>query len=204
MRNTLVGLLLLAPCLALGQYKAEQFDAALLEAKYGALLVFNGQNNSLTLKLESPSVTPLEKPGFVRVDNMIMQINLLPFQQKLDFENLDTETRKKYLLAWKEYEKEWAKDQLKSDLKDRTELVDLEGRSFLYWTYEMPKGDGNIDSQVYLVTIVFDQMLIMNGPVETGKKEKTLRERLVAIAKTLTLNPNKTLDIEKLYNELRK
>lgn len=107
------------------------------------------------------------------------------------------------MLAWKEYEKEWAKDQLKSDLKDRTELVDLEGRSFLYWTYEMPKGDGNIDSQVYLVTIVFDQMLIMNGPVETGKKEKPLRERLVAIAKTLTLNPNKTLYIEKLYNELK-
>ena len=53
MKKYFLGLLTLISFLANGQYKAEEFEAALLEAKYGAFLVYNGQTNSFSLKFES-------------------------------------------------------------------------------------------------------------------------------------------------------
>jgi len=40
--------------------------------------------------------------------------------------------------------------------------------------------------------------------VEKGKSEETIKDKLVAIAGTLTMNPNQTQDVEKLYYELKK
>lgn len=206
MRIYFIGLFTLILFRSNGQYKAEEFQAALLEAKYGALLIYNGQTNSFSVKFESQSVEPTDKPNFVRVDNILMQSSITPFQQKLDFNNLDDVTQKKYLTGWKAYEKKWVEEQLEINLNEKEEFIEISNRQFLYWTFDMPKSkdSGSVDSQVYLVTICFDQLLILNGPVEKGKKEKAIKDKLMTIAMTLTLNPNQTQDIEKLYYELKK
>lgn len=206
MKNYFFGLLTFISFLANGQYKAEEFEAALLEAKYGAMLVYNGQTNSFSLRFESKSVEPTDEPNFIRVDHILMQSSITPFTQKLDFKNLDYETQKKLLTGWKAYEKKWVEEQLKIKLTEKTDFIDISNKPFLYWAYDMPKSKNkdSVDKQVYLVTICFDQLLILNGPVEKEKKEETIKEKLVTIAKTLTLYPNQTQDIEKLYRELKK
>ena len=206
MKISFFGVLTLISFLAFGQYKAEKFQTALLEAKYGALLLYNGKTNSFSLKFESKSVVPTDKPNFVRIDNILMQSSISPFTQKLDFNHFDDATTKKYLAGWKDYEKKWVEEQLKIALTEKEEFIDLSGRPFLFWSYDMPKtkNKDSVDKQVYLVTICFDQILILNGPVEKGKSEKTIKDKLVAIAGTLTMNPNQTQDVEKLYYELKK
>src|SRR5258706_13769230 len=174
------------------QYKAEEFQAGLLEAKYGAMLVYNGQTNSFTLKFQAKSFKPADKPNFVIVDNLIIQSSIVPFTQKLDFNNLDIETQRKLLSGWKVYEKTWIEGQLKANLKDKEEFIEISKRLFLYWVTNMPKSKdpASVDNQVYLVTICFDQMLILSGPVEKGKTENLIRDKLVTIANTLELYPN--------------
>jgi hypothetical protein len=203
-KRYLLGLTLIST-LAHGQYKAEEFEAALLEAKYGALLVYNGQTNSFSLKLESQSVQPTERPNFIMVDSILLQVTIMPFHQKLDFANLDYQTQTKYLTSWKAYEKQWVEEQFKARLTENEELIDISNKPFLYWTFEMPKsGNSNsVDRQVYLAAICFDQLLVLNAPVEKDQGEGTVKDKILLIAKTLTLYPNKTQDLEKLYNELK-
>jgi hypothetical protein len=206
MKVILLGLLTtLSAFCALGQkYKPEEFQASLLQAKYGALLVYNGQRNSFSLKFVSKSFEPTDKPNFVRVDNLLMQSSIIPFTQKLDFDNLDDKTQKQLLTGWKKYEKGWIEEQLKQTVNDKEEILKMGNRSVLYWVYDMPKDNETLDKQVYLVCICFDQMLILSGPVEKGKSESLLRDKFIAIAKTLEVNPRQLQDIGKLYKELMK
>lgn len=206
MRIYFIGLLLLIPFWTNAQYKAEEFEATLLEAKYGAFLLYNGQINSFSLKFESKSVEPTDKPNFLRVDNILMQSSITPFQEKLDFNHLDKPTQKRYLRGWKAYEKEWVEEQLNIKLTEKEEFIEISNRPFLYWTFNMPRSNepGSVDSQMYLVTICFDQLLVLNGPVEKGKEEGVIKNKFLTVARTLTLYPNQTQDIEKLYNELKK
>ena len=197
-------LTLLSTSYVFGQYKAEEFEAALLQAKYGAMLVYNGQRNSFSLKFISKSVEPTDQPNIIKVDNLLIQTSITPFTQKLDFENLDDETQKKLLTDWKKYEKDWIEEQLKIKVKEKDEIIKIENRLFLYWTYDMPKDNDSVDKQVYLVSICFDQMLILSGPVEKSKSESILKDKLVGIAKTLNVIPGQVQDINKLYKELMK
>jgi hypothetical protein len=188
------------------QYKAEEFEASLLQAKYGAMLVYNGQKNSFSLRFISKAIEPTNEPNFLRVDNILMQSSIIPFTEEADFGNLNDKAQQSFLANWKNYEKEWVEEQLKTKVKDASEFIKITERPFLYWTYSMPKGDvpNNVDKQVYLVTICFDQILILNGPVEKNKSESTVREKLVGLAQTLKINPGKVQDIARLYKELMK
>jgi hypothetical protein len=201
-----IGLLVVASLNVFGQYEAEKFDAALLQAKYGAMLVFNGQKNSFTLKFISKSVVPTEHANFLTVDNILMQASLTPFQQKFTFANLEEKVQKNLLNGWKDYEKEWVEEQLKIKVKETVEFIKIEGKQFLHWTYDMPKSEkaGAVEKQVYLVAICFDQLLILNGALEKGKSESALKEKLKSVASTLKLHPGQVQDIEKLYAELMK
>jgi hypothetical protein len=44
-----ITLLVLSSVDSFAQYEAEKFEAALLQAKYGAMLVYNGEKNSFSL-----------------------------------------------------------------------------------------------------------------------------------------------------------
>ncbi|HTJ49711.1 MAG TPA: hypothetical protein VL443_09680 [Cyclobacteriaceae bacterium] len=188
------------------QYKAEEFEAALLQAKYGAMLVYNGQKNSFSLRFISKAVVPTNEPNFLRVDNILMQSSIIPFTEKVDFNNLNDDAQRSFLAGWKNYEKEWVQEQLKTEINDASEFMKIAERSFLYWTYDMPKGDdpNAVVKQVYLVAICFDQILILNGPVEKGKTESAVKEKLISVAQTLKINPGQVQDIEKLYKDLMK
>jgi hypothetical protein len=64
----------------------------------------------------------------------------------------------------------------------------------------MPKDNNSVSKQVYLFTICFDQILLLNGPVVKDQTE--MKTVLINIAKTLELFPDKTQDLRKLYFDL--
>lgn len=206
MKRYLLVFLTLVSLLANGQYKAEEFEAALLEANYGALLVYNGQTNSFSVKFVAASVRPTEQANFVLVDNTLIQSSILPFTEDIDFIHLDAEGKKKYLTYWKAYEKKWVEEQMNLTLTEKEEFLDIAGKPFLYWSYDMPKSKkkGSVTKQVYLVTICFDQIFLLSGPVVKDSKEETMRAKVLSIAETLTLFPNQVQDLQKLYDELKK
>jgi hypothetical protein len=135
-----------------------------------------------------------------------MQASITPFQQKLAFDSLSEEAQRKWLLGWKNYERDWAAEQLKIKLTETEAFVKIGDKLFLQWTFNMPASNkpGSIAKQVYLVTICFDQLLVLNGPLEKGKSESALTEKLKTIASTLQVNPGQVQDLEKLHQELMK
>lgn len=191
---------------AIAQYKPEEFQAGLLQAKYGAMLVYNGQKNSFTLKFVFKSVEPTERPNFVRVDGSLMQSTLFPIHKEYDFASLTEEEQKIVLQNWKLYEKKWVEDQLKIKLNEKEEFLKINDKLFLYWSYDMPTKKDDpyaVVKQMYLVTLCFDQTLVLNGPIEKGKSEIELRNKLTSVAKTLELKAGQVLDMKSLYYELK-
>jgi hypothetical protein len=69
--------------IASAQYKAEEFQPSLIEAKFGVMIVFNGHKNSFTLRIVSKSIEPSEQENFLLVDKKLFQTSVIPFQEAL-------------------------------------------------------------------------------------------------------------------------
>lgn len=185
------------------QYKAEDFRVALLQTNYGALILFNGQTNSFSLKVEGQSVKPMDKPNFIMADSVLFQSTAIPFTEQKDFANLTADEKKDLLLNYRLYEKEYVEAQLHIRLKETVEFVDVKGQPFLYWSFKMPPDNTSVAQQVYLITICYDQIVVLNAPIPQGKPEAPVKDLFLRIAKTLELNTGHTDDINKLYYALR-
>jgi hypothetical protein len=185
-------------------YKAEGFKSALMQTKTGAMVVYTGETHSFTIEIIGNDIKPSDKPNFMTVDNKILQSSIIPFQTQLEFEKLSEEAQKKNLLSYMDYEMKYIKDQLKAkNLNENNEFISLNNELFLFWTYDMPKSYKTIDKQCYLVTICFDQMLILNSPVDSGKSFKEIKDFLLNIGNTIKLSDH-SIDLNKLYEELNK
>jgi hypothetical protein len=67
----------------------------------------------------------------------------------------------------------------------------------------MPPDNTSVAQQVYLITICYDQMVVLNAPIPKAKAEARVKGLFVRIANTLELNTGHTYDINKLYYALR-
>ncbi len=187
---------------ASAQFKAEEFQASLVEAKFGVMIVFNGQKNSFTLRIVSKSIEPSAQENFIMVDKKLVQASAIPFQEAFDFKAMSVQLQRELLTGYKEYEKEYVQGQLKTELTGTEQFLNLEGKIFKYWSFDMPKGNSSVIKQVYLFTICFDQILLLNGPVIKDQSEADVKTLLINMAKTLELTPGKTQDLRKLYFDL--
>ena len=206
----IIGFTVLMTVYSQENYKAETFKAAQMQTKTGAMIVYNGEKHSFTIDIIGDTIKPTDHPNFIQVDNGILQASIIPFNTKLDFENMSTDSQKKNLLGYMKYELEYDKEQLNSkDLNEKYEFVTLNGKIFLFWTFDMPKSNETIAKQCTLVTICYDQMLVLNMPVTKGKQTGSLgtydkiKEYLFSTGKTLKLN-DQSLDLNKLYYDLKK
>ncbi|MEY4930256.1 MAG: hypothetical protein RI909_980 [Bacteroidota bacterium] len=181
------------------QYQAEEFQAAMIQTKFGAMIIYNGKKNSFTLRIISKSIEPTEQENFLLVDKNLVQSSIIPFQEKFDFKAMPEQLQRQLLTGYKEYEKEYVQEQLKIQLEESEQFLNLEGKIFKYWTFSMPKDNDSVSKQLYLFTICFDQILMLNGPVVKDQPEAELKNILIGMAKTLELFPDKTQDVRKLY-----
>jgi len=114
------------------------------------------------------------------------------------------------LNSYVDYEMEYVTKELKlvtTNLK--REWIDIHGRKFLLWEYEVPKqkvkgGEDVSDqakAQLYVSTIWYDQVLDISSPVLQDMKEGDARTFVFAIAATLTSYEGE-LDMDGFYKKL--
>jgi hypothetical protein len=184
------------------QYKAEEFQASMIQTKFGAMIVFNGQKNSFAIRIVSKSIEPSQQENFLLIDKKLIQASAIPFQEQFDFNAMSIEQQKELLTGYKEYEKEYVQEQLKSEVTGTEQFLNFEGRFFIYWSFDMPQGNNSVSKQVYLFTICFDQILLLNGPVLKDQSESDVKSVLISMAKSLEVFPGKTQDLRKLYFDM--
>jgi hypothetical protein len=189
-------------CFSQNEYKPEDFHAALLQTKTGAMIVYTGDKHSFTLDIVSKNIKPSEEPNFVIVDNTVLQSIIIPFPQKFDFENMNIETQKQNLLGYMNYELDYIKNELKEKIdNEKYEWVELNNKLFLLWFYDMPKNK-NIEKQVYLTTVCFDHILNLNTPLERERNDFNFaKDFLIKISQTIKLY-DKSINLDELYKEL--
>jgi len=206
--NYLVAALLCASWIAAPRPAAAQqdttrtFEAALLPAPNGALLVFTTKQQSFSVRVVSPKVEPLDKPGFMRVNGQIVQAVILPAPIGPTQQQVGDERAKQLLAAYKEHESSYIRHDLKAPIRnEQVRFLHLSNRLFMLWTYDMPATNRQISQQQYLVSLCFDQALILNCPVERRASAAASLQLLTRIGQTLEIK-NEGANLEQLYYQL--
>jgi len=190
-----------------GQNSPEEFNTHWMQAKFGAMVIYNGTQNSFSLNFVAKTFEPAPQQNFVLCDGVLMQTSIAPFDTKTPIKQpLNIGSQKVFLNSWREFEKKWLEEQLKvTGLVEKVEFPTINNKVFLLWICDTPTTNpGSAIKQMYLVTICFNQMLILNGPVIKGKSELALKDRLIKVAETLELNSGKVIDLDILYSQLQK
>lgn len=208
----LTTILFLSVTRLLAQTAPEKFESALMEMKGGAEVVYSGDKHSFTLDIISNKIEPLDKAGYVIVDNKTLQFVLIPNSALK--ESQDTAIQKAQLRGYSKYELDYAKNDLKLDYKNlKYEWLTINSKLFLLWYYDMPPNktkttpkEGNTisvaEKQVNLSTLCFGEVLNLNTPFLEGDNFDEDKGLLLKVAQTLKQNDFK-IDFNELYKKLR-
>jgi hypothetical protein len=187
-------------------YQAEEFQSSIIRKKKSVIVIYNGLKHSFTMEIAGDSIKPDAKPYLLTVNNKILKTSLTQFQRKFNFDSLNQETLKQNMIGVMNYLKIQHHDS--KDLDKKYEIIDLNGRTFLFWSCEMPISNKTIDKEYYLETICYDQVVVLNVPVMKGDEihmkstYDNIKTFLTTIGKSLTFN-NYPLDLEKFSKEQR-
>jgi len=200
----LVTILFLPLTKLFAQSTSESFKSALLEMKGGAEVVYSSDNHSFTLDLISNKIKPLEQPGYVNIDNNVLQFVLIPNSKAK--EDADTAVEKSELSGYAKYELDYVKNEVKLDYQNlHYEWLTINNKVFLLWYYDMPEKMASkknaIQMQMNLSTVCFNNILNLNTPVEKEHKFEDSKALLVKVAQTLKQNDFK-IDFNELYKKL--
>lgn len=202
MKSMLSIVFLLTALSTQAQYQAEEFQTAKLKARYGVMVVYNGQINSFAFRIEADSVKNAQDPNFLWVDGKLFQATIVPFLQNPN--TPDEAEQKRLLEAYRKYEQAYIEKELNAGpLKGKAEYLNINNKPMLLWTLTMPKNNPTISKQLYIFTICFDQMLTFNAPVEKGKDEAEIKKMILRCAETVEIFPGQLQDLNKLYYEVK-
>jgi hypothetical protein len=178
-----------------------------MEKKGGAAVIYSSDKHSFTLDIISDNIKPLQQPGYVSVDNKILQFVFSvndSFKQTANTE----EEQKTRLLGYMQYELEYAKNELKVNYTElKFDWITINNKLYLLWYYDMPVGKkikkGTVLKQINLSTLCFEHALNLNTPFEQQDSLETDKNFLLKVARTLKQNDFE-IDFDALYNELQK
>jgi len=209
--STLVALALLSTIKLFAQSQPEDFKSALMEMKGGAEVVYSSDKHSFTLDIISNSIKPLDKPGYVNVDNKILQFVLIPNSALKD--SPDTAAQMAQLRGYSKYELDYIKNDLKLDYKNlKYEWLTINSKVFLLWYYDMPPDKTKVtpkagntisaaEKQINLSSMCFGEVLNLNTPFLNGDSFDEDKGLLLKVAQTLRQNDFK-IDFNELYKKL--
>lgn len=183
-------------------YQAEKYELNLLQSKTGVMIIYNGVNHSFSLDIVAKDFNTGETPNYYAIDGQVLQVQDFPFQTKINFNSMTESDQKKNLTSYKDYEMKYLNELMKTDIKENYEFITLNNKIFIYWTYNMPE-TYDVKAQCYLVTICFDQILLLNSPVTPSDEVKGIKDILEKYGKTLCLYDH-PLNLGKLYDSLDK
>ncbi|HWD89377.1 MAG TPA: hypothetical protein VG367_14700 [Mucilaginibacter sp.] len=189
---------------AFAQSSTEDFKKALMKTKDGAEIAYTSNKHSFTFNIVADSIKPLQNPGYLIVNNKVIQYILIGNSALLASDSTQ-EKQKQQLLGYMQYELEYIRGELKIDYQNlHNEWLDLNGKTFLLWYYDMPPNSdkkANVTKQINLSTMCFTHVLNMNTPFEMNDDLEKDKHMLTAIAETLKMN-NFTIDFNELYKKL--
>ena len=176
--------------------------ALLLTGKKRSLIAYAGNGHSFTLEIGAHTAKPSDIPGFINIDKQIVQSTLVPVPNPNDVQSLTVAKEKTLLLGYMNYELKYYRKKLNQRYTHlQTEWVELHGRLFLLWYFDLPENDKVVSRQVYASTLFYNQVMDLNAPVfktdDWGKARTTL-VRLAGTMKTF----DKPLDLEALRKKL--
>ncbi|MGI4873507.1 MAG: hypothetical protein ACRYFX_20315 [Janthinobacterium lividum] len=198
-------LLLLLSTRLLAQTGDEQFKAALLQTKTGALLVYTSDAHAFTIDIVGKVVPSTEHPNFLTVNGQVLQAAIIGYGSNGDVSDLPEETQKKFLISYQQHESTYFKKELNIPVtNEKMAFVRYGNHLFLSWEYKCPRRDKHqVQQQLYLVTICFNQALVLNCPITKPTEVAQAQVLLAAIGSTLTVK-DEPIDLTKLYEELQK
>lgn len=218
MKNLLSFALLLIPFRLFAQAgDDEEFTLALLQTKTGAVLVYNSPAHSFTVRVVGRKVLPPTEqvPNFLTVDGQLLQAATIAYASNGDVTDLPEETMKKFLIGYQQHESSYFKNELKVVMaSEKTSFTHVGNHLFLDWEYDTPHLEKNMNvkrdkvtqptiKQLYLVSICFNQALVLNCPITKPAEVAPAKALLAATAATLALK-NEPIDLTELYHQLEK
>ena len=196
------GLALLLSIGAKGQNPDGEEHASLLTGRRHSMIAYAGPDHSFTLEIGAHTAKPSDIPGFITIDKQILQSTLVPVAKSIDLTGLTTEREKDILLKYMNYELEFYKKKLKQHYSHlQTEWVNLQGRLFLLWYFDMPENYKLVSRQVYASTLFYNQVMDLNAPVFKADDWGKARGLLVKLAGTMKTYDHR-LDLEALRKKL--
>jgi hypothetical protein len=180
----------------------EKFEPALMEAKFGAKLIYTSETHSVTLDIVSKNIKTTDNPSLINVDEKPLQLVWLTNTALSTIDTTQTR-RKAELLGYVDYEVKYAKDELKLKISDvQTAFVNINSKFFIFWSYNMPPDNKSVLKQINLTTLCFAHILNLNNPVTVGQTVETNKKLLFDVANTIKLN-NYKINLSDMYKKLQ-
>jgi hypothetical protein len=182
----------------------DDVHAILLAGKKRSLLAYAGKEHSFTLDLQAHPVKLSDVPGFVTIDQQIIQSTLVPVDPSFDLTHNSPAREQDILTRYMNFELAYYKKKLHQSYSNlQTDWVTQQNRIFLVWYFDMPKNNKLISRQIYVSTLFFDQVMDLNAPVfhaGDSEKAKAILLRLAGTMKTY----DKHLDLAAMGKRLNK
>lgn len=171
---------------------AQNAPVASIRLADGLMCINNSEGAYYTVSVSGDSVKQTEYEGIYIVDKQIVQINssTIP-DDKLDL-RFDIEQEVKLLQSTKDIELDYLKNKVFAgkDLKTEERIyINKNGKTFLFWSYEIPKSarkansidpkQAPVTSNLFVSCVANNKILGINLPI-TEKSNRKLKENYLA------------------------
>jgi hypothetical protein len=157
--------------------------------------LFKGSDHSFSITVLSKKIQETESPGYVTVDNAIVQVTALPLpKSNLDLAKLTIAQQKETLEGYVSYELDYFKNDLKINYKNlRKEWITTDSKLWLLWYFDAtsyPTSEPvqqRPKIQIYASTICYNQLLDLNTPVMKVQDLTSSKELINKLMSSLKL-----------------
>lgn len=177
----------------------------LIKSRQGFVIVYNEGKLHFTIEFIGRELIPVNSERiFFKIDGKILQVqiaNVEEFLQSSGKNQKESEILEKH----REWEQNYLSDLLKSRLQVSSEKVATRlNREGLLWHFQMPEGMNQlVKAQVYVTSVIGDQVLTLNYTVEKEDTIMTAAKYLAEALNTLKVS-NKPISVKAIQEEMRK
>ena len=177
----------------------------LIKSRQGFVIVYNEGKLHFTIEFVGRELIPVNSERiFFKIDGKILQVqiaNVEEFFQSSEKNQKESEILEKH----REWEQNYLSDLSKLKLQVSSEKVTTRlYREGLLWHFQMPEGMNQlVKGQVYVTSVIGDQVLTLNYTVEKEDTIMTAAKYLTEALNTPKVS-NKPISVKAIQEEMRK
>jgi hypothetical protein len=189
----LVFLLLCCPLIGHSQSggTAAPYHISYSPSKTGGVILFTGAKHSLTVDIVGDSIRTTDQPNYLLVDNMVVQVSMVPLPNAIEGSDLAIPQQKEGLTGYVQYELDYFHKELHlSTSLLQQEWISIRDRPFLLWTFHVAPPAGQklrttITDQLYLSVLWHEQVVDLNCALFDKKDIPKARAILLQMAESM-------------------